>query len=184
MVFRRAGGRSAGSIPHEARTDAQCGQVRRTLGRLRLVHVIRHRAAVVDLPGRLSDSRLDRRSSLARRFYRFRIWTSTLGEEPPGKDKMDGRTAASDKKPLFVRVRPYSPPGWIERREKPVPMPVRVVWSVIAGWWLGAVWVVISWSPFLLPYPLFDTVAALLGEVPSVMTLAWPESVARPASSA
>ena len=49
-----------------------------------------------------------------------------------------------------------------------------------AGWWLGAVWVVISWSPFLLPYPLFDTVAALLDEVPSTMTLAWPE----PATSA
>jgi uncharacterized membrane protein YccF (DUF307 family) len=121
---------------------------------------------------------------LARRFYRFGTWTSTLGQEPPGKDKMDARTAASGKKPLFVRVRPYSPPGWIERRGKPVPMLVRVVWFVIAGWWLGAVWVVISWSPFLLPYyPLFDTVAALLGEVPSVMTLAWPESVPPHSSS-
>jgi hypothetical protein len=38
---------------------------------------------------------------------------------------------------------------------------------------------VLSWSPFLLPYPLFDTVAGLLSETPSVMTLAWPASVAR-----
>jgi hypothetical protein len=33
-----------------------------------------------------------------------------------------------------------------------------VVWFVLVGWWLGAVWVVVSWS---LPpaLPLFDTVA-------------------------
>jgi len=56
---------------------------------------------------------------------------------------------------------------------------VRVIWFVLAGWWLGGVWVVVSWSVFLLPYPLLDTVAALLAELPSVMTLAWPESSAR-----
>jgi uncharacterized membrane protein YccF (DUF307 family) len=114
---------------------------------------------------------------LARRVYRIGIWVSTLGQDPPGKDKMDARMAGSGKKPFFERIRPYSPPGWIERRGKPVWMPVRVVWFLVAGWWLGAVWVVISWSPFLLPYPLFDTVASLLGEVPCVMTLAWPETV-------
>jgi hypothetical protein len=41
--------------------------------------------------------------------------------------------------------------------------------------------VVISWSLFLLPYPLFDVVASLLGEVPSTMTLAWPETAPKPA---
>jgi uncharacterized membrane protein YccF (DUF307 family) len=118
---------------------------------------------------------------IARRIYRLGIWTSTLGQEPPGKDKMDARAAASDRKPFFERVRPYSPPGWIERHGRPFSMPVRVVWFVLAGWWLGAVWVVISWSPFLLPYPLFDTVAALLGEVPCVMTLGQPAAPATPA---
>jgi uncharacterized membrane protein YccF (DUF307 family) len=111
---------------------------------------------------------------LARRLYRFGIWTSTLGQDPPGKDKVDARMAAAGKTPFFERVRPYSPPGLLERRETPVPMPGRVIWFVLVGWWLGAVWVVISWSPFLLPYPLFDTVASLLDEVPSTMTLAVP----------
>ena len=57
-------------------------------------------------------------------------------------------------------------------------MPVRVIWFVCVGSWLGLIWVVISWSPFLLPYPLFDTVAELLSQVPCVMTLAWPGTVA------
>jgi hypothetical protein len=78
------------------------------------------------------------------------------------------------KRPFFERVRPYLPPGRLERRGRPFAMPVRVVWFVLVGWWLGAVWVVISWSPFLLPYPLFDTVAGLLREVPCTMTLAMP----------
>jgi uncharacterized membrane protein YccF (DUF307 family) len=121
---------------------------------------------------------------IARRIYRLGIWTSTLGQDPPGKDKVDAKMAASGKKPFFERVRPYSPPGWIERRGKPVPMPVRVVWFVLVGWWLGAVWVVVSWSPFLLPYPLFDIVTGLLGEIPSTMTLAWPESAPGPSSTA
>jgi hypothetical protein len=116
---------------------------------------------------------------IARRCYRFGIWTSTMGQEPPGKDKFEARAQGSEKKPLFERIRPYSPPGLLERRGRPVSMTVRAIWFVLAGWWLGGVWVVISWSPFLLPYPLLDTVAALLAEVPSVMTLAWPESSAR-----
>ena len=48
---------------------------------------------------------------LARKIYGLGIWTSTLGQDPPGKDAIDARKAASGKKPLFERVRPYSPPG-------------------------------------------------------------------------
>jgi uncharacterized membrane protein YccF (DUF307 family) len=114
---------------------------------------------------------------VARRIYRLGIWTATLGQDPPGKDKVEAKLALAEKKPFFERVRPYSPPGWLERRDRPVSMPARVVWFVFVGWWAGAVWVVISWSPFLLPYPLFDTVATLLGEVPCTMTLAQPEQV-------
>jgi uncharacterized membrane protein YccF (DUF307 family) len=117
---------------------------------------------------------------VARVIYRFGIWLSTLGQEPPGKEKFEERAAGSDKKPLFERIRPYSPPGWIEKRGKPFSMPVRVVWFVFLGWWLGGAWVVISWSVFLLPYPLLDAVASLLSELPSVMTLAWPETVEKP----
>ena len=68
--------------------------------------------------------------------------------------------------------------GLLERRGHPVSLVVRVIWFVLVGWWLGFVWVMVSWSPFLLPYPLFDTVASLLSEVPSTMTLAWPEPAA------
>ena len=113
---------------------------------------------------------------LARRIYRLGIWTSTLGQDPPGKDKVDAKMASGTKKPFFERARPYLPPGWVERRTKPFSTIARVVWFVFVGWWLGAVWVVISWSPFLLPYPLFDTVASLLEDVPTTMTLAQPGS--------
>ena len=112
---------------------------------------------------------------IAWRVYRFGIWLSTLGQEPPGKDRIEGGPG-SEKKPFVERIRPYAPPGWIRRYGKPVPMPVRVVWFVLVGWWAGAIWVMLSWSLFLLPYPLLDTVAALLHDVPSVMTLAWPSS--------
>ena len=37
---------------------------------------------------------------IARRIYELGIWLSTLGQEPPGKEKMDARAAASTKKPL------------------------------------------------------------------------------------
>ena len=117
---------------------------------------------------------------LARRVYRFGVWTSTLGQEPPGKEKLEARRAESTKKPLFERIRPYSPPGIIERRGRLVGKPSRAVFFVFVGWWLGGVWVVISWSVFLLPYPLLDTVASLLAELPSVMTLAWPETAEAP----
>ena len=118
---------------------------------------------------------------LARWIYRLGIWTSTLGQDPPGKDKVEARISGKGKKPFYERVLPYSPPGWLERRGRPVHSGMRMVWFLLVGWWLGAVWVVISWSPFLLPYPLFDVVEGLLAEVPSVMTLAWPARTPPPA---
>jgi uncharacterized membrane protein YccF (DUF307 family) len=119
---------------------------------------------------------------LARQIYRLGVWTSTLGQEPPGKEKMEARLNQPGKKPLFERVRPYSPPGLLERRGRSVSMAARVIWFLLAGWWLGVVWVVLSWSPFLLPYPLQDSVRQLLAEIPSVMTLAWPRTAAQRAS--
>ena len=114
---------------------------------------------------------------VARMIYRFGIWLSTLGQEPPGKEKFAARTSAKDKPPFAERVRRHSPAGFLERRGKPVSMPVRALWFVFVGWWLGAIWVLISWSVFLAPYPFLDTVATLLDEVPTVMTLAYPDGV-------
>jgi uncharacterized membrane protein YccF (DUF307 family) len=120
---------------------------------------------------------------LARQIYRFGIWLSTLGQEPPGKDKVEARKQAAEKKSSapgkkswIERVRRYSPPNIVERRGRPVTMPARIVWFVFVGWWLGAVWVIFSWSLFLLPYPMLDEVAALLAKLPSAMTLAWPKT--------
>jgi uncharacterized membrane protein YccF (DUF307 family) len=117
---------------------------------------------------------------VARTLYGFGIWTSTFGQEPPGKDKLESRT--SRKKSLVERITPYSPPGYVARRGTPVPLVVRAVWFLLVGWWLGALWVLLSWSVFLAPYPFLDTVAALLAELPSVMTLAQPART-RPAPS-
>ena len=125
---------------------------------------------------------------LARRIYRFGIWLATLGQEPPGQDKLAERKAAneakaaaagegSSKRSLLKWVRYYSPPEVLERRGRPVSMSVRVLWFVLVGWWAGGVWVVVSWGLFLLPYPMLDAVAALLGKLPSVMTLTQPNPV-------
>jgi hypothetical protein len=123
---------------------------------------------------------------VARTIDRFGIWLSTLGQAPPGKDKLDARQLESGKKPFAERVRYHAPPGMLERRGRPVALPLRALWFVLVGWWLGALWVVLSWSVLLVPYPFLDTVAALLDELPSVMTLADPEepqSRSRPAAN-
>src|SRR5689334_7998606 len=75
---------------------------------------------------------------LADRIDRFGVWLSTCGQEPPGKDKLEARTAASSKKPFVERAREHSPPGYLERRGRPVAMPQRVLWFLFVGWWLGA----------------------------------------------
>jgi hypothetical protein len=87
---------------------------------------------------------------LARRIYRFGIWLATLGQEPPGQDKLAARKAAneakaaaagegSSKRSLLKWVRYCSPPEVLERRGRPVALPVRVLWFVLVGWWVGGV---------------------------------------------
>jgi hypothetical protein len=111
---------------------------------------------------------------LARQMYGLGIWLATFGQEPPRKSTADSKPPP-DKKPFAERIRPYSPAGVLERHGKPVAMPLRALWFVLIGWWLGAIWVVLSWSVFLAPYPFLKTVQALLDELPSVMTLGYPE---------
>jgi uncharacterized membrane protein YccF (DUF307 family) len=111
---------------------------------------------------------------LAKLIYRYAVVLPTLGQPPPGEDKVKARES-SGKKSFAERIRPYSPPGLVERRGKPVAMALRIVWFVLVGWWLGAVWVIIAWSVLLLPYPLLNVIRGLLDDLPSVMTLAWPE---------
>ena len=113
---------------------------------------------------------------VATQMYAFAIFLSTLGQPPPGQDRLKARTEGGGKKPLAQRIRPYLPPGIIERRQKPVPTAFRVVWFVLVGWWAGALWVVLAWSVLLLPYPLPDVIRSLLRDLPSLMTLAWPEA--------
>jgi hypothetical protein len=120
---------------------------------------------------------------IARTGDRFGIWLSTFGQDPPRRDKGDkgdDDKDGADKKSLVERIRPYSPPGFVERRGRPISLPVRVLWFILIGWWLGAIWVVLSWSVFLAPYPFLETVRSLLDELPSVMTLAVPAK-AKPA---
>ncbi len=116
---------------------------------------------------------------IARSANGFGIWLSTFGQEPPGKDKLEERQADGDKKSIVERIRPYSPPGIIERRGRPFSLWQRALWFIFVGWWLGALWVVLSWSVLLMPYPFLDTVRSLLDELPSVMTLAVPEPANR-----
>jgi hypothetical protein len=116
---------------------------------------------------------------IARSANRFGVWLSTFGQDPPGKEKRASRPQDPNKKSIVERIRPYSPPGIIERRGRPFPLWQRALWFILVGWWLGAIWVLLSWSVFLAPYPFLDTVRALLDELPSVMTLAVPEHANR-----
>jgi uncharacterized membrane protein YccF (DUF307 family) len=113
---------------------------------------------------------------VARQLYAFGIFLSTMGQAPPGADKIGSKTEGEGKKPFAERVREHSPPGWIERRGRQVPLPLRVVWFVLVGWWLGLLWVILAWSVLLLPYPFPHLIRALLADLSSVMTLAYPEA--------
>jgi hypothetical protein len=116
---------------------------------------------------------------VARTLNRFGIWISTFGQEPPGKERLSARADKEKEETtsLLERIRGHSPAGWVARRDKPVPLFQRILWFVFVGWWLGLLWVILSWSVFLAPYPFLDTVAGLLGELPSVMTLAQPTTL-------
>ena len=59
---------------------------------------------------------------IARAANQFGIWLSTFGQEPPGKDRLDSRHQDATKKSFVERIRPYSPPGIIERRGRAVPL--------------------------------------------------------------
>lgn len=110
----------------------------------------------------------------ARATFRFGIFLSTLGQQPPGADKLEARREAKQKKPFAERVRDHAPPGWIERRGRPFGTAARAAFFVFVGWWLGAVWTVLAWSVLLLPYPFPELIRTLLADLPSVMTLAQP----------
>ncbi len=115
---------------------------------------------------------------LARRAYRFGIFLSTLGQRPPGADKLESRHEKEqerDKKPFAERVRAHAPPGWVERRERPFEMHIRTFWFVFVGWWLGGLWTLLAWSVLLLPYPFPELIRKLLADLPSVMTLGQPD---------
>jgi hypothetical protein len=118
---------------------------------------------------------------LARLAYRFGIFLSTLGQPPPGADRLEARRSAKHKKPFAERIRAHAPPGWIERRGKPLGFGARALWFVFVGWWLGALWTGLAWSVLLLPYPFPELIRSLLADLPSVMTLAMPETRALPA---
>lgn len=112
----------------------------------------------------------------ARSSYRFGIFLSTLGQRPPGADKLESRREANAKKPFAERIRTYAPPGWVERHGKPFGTLARAVWFVCVGWWLGALWTGLAWSVLLLPYPFPELIRKLLADLPSVMTLAPPDA--------
>jgi uncharacterized membrane protein YccF (DUF307 family) len=114
---------------------------------------------------------------LARTAYRFGIFLSTLGQSPPGADKLEARRKAhADKRPFAERVREKAPPGWVERRRAPFGTATRALWFVFVGWWLGGLWVLLAWSVLLLPYPFPELIRKLLADVPSVLTLGPPDA--------
>lgn len=116
---------------------------------------------------------------LARRAYRFGIFLSTLGQKPPGADKLESRRekerGEEQKKPFAERVRAKAPPGWVERRGRPFETGIRILWFVFVGWWLGGLWTLLAWSVLLLPYPFPELIRKLLADLPSVMTLGPPD---------
>jgi uncharacterized membrane protein YccF (DUF307 family) len=118
---------------------------------------------------------------LARQAFRFGIFLSTLGQRPPGADRLESHPADGEKKPFAERIRGYAPPGWVERRGRPFGTGARVLWFVFVGWWLGGLWTVLAWSVLLLPYPFTDLIRSLLADLPSVLTLATPAPRALPA---
>lgn len=114
---------------------------------------------------------------LARRAYSVGIFLSTLGQSPPGADKLESRREEKEggeegKKPFAERIRAYAPPGWVERHDGPFGTVARVAWFVLVGWWLGGIWTLLAWSVLLLPYPFPELIRKLLADLPSVMTLA------------
>jgi hypothetical protein len=115
---------------------------------------------------------------LARRAYRFGIFLSTLGQRPPGADRLESHHDHDEekekKKPFAERIRAHAPPGWVERRDVPFSFAVRAAWFAFVGWWLGGVWTLLAWSVLLLPYPFPELIRKLLADLPSVMTLAPP----------
>jgi uncharacterized membrane protein YccF (DUF307 family) len=117
---------------------------------------------------------------LARRAYRFGIFLATLGQRPPGADKLESRRENKEgetKKPPFAeRIRAHAPPGWVERRGTPFGTAARTAWFILIGWWLGGVWTLLAWSVLLLPYPFPDLIRKLLNDLPSVMTLGPPDA--------
>jgi hypothetical protein len=115
---------------------------------------------------------------LARRAYRFGIYLSTLGQKPPGADRLESRHDKDEerKKPFAERIREKAPPGWVERRAEPFPFAKRAAWFVFVGWWLGGVWTLLAWSVLLLPYPFPELIRKLLKDLPSVMTLGPPDT--------
>jgi hypothetical protein len=115
-------------------------------------------------------------ASLARRIYGGGIFVATMGQSPPGEEKLKERSESGGKPSFAERVHRRSPAAWVEKRGSPVPTAIRVVWFVLVGWWLGAVWVIVAWSVLLLPYPLLNVIRGLLSDLPSVMTLASPDS--------
>ena len=112
---------------------------------------------------------------LARRAYRFGIFLSTLGQKPPGADKLESRHEGDEKKPFAERVREHAPPGWVERRSTPFGTAARAGWFVCVGWWFGGLWTLLAWSVLLLPYPFPELIRKLLADLPSVMTLGQPD---------
>jgi hypothetical protein len=94
---------------------------------------------------------------LARRAYRFGIFSPRWDRSPRERDKLasrheDAAAETQKKKPFAERVRAQAPPGWVERRDEPFPTRTRALWFVFVGWWLGALWTGLAWSVLLLPY--------------------------------